>query len=230
MENTLSNFKPIADAIAKLLHPYAEVVIHDIKKDVIVHIANPCSNRRVGDSSYLSLVGKEPDFGIEENVLGPYEKEGQDFQRIRSITAVLRNNETHPIGILCINLDFSPIETVFESAIDVLKGLIRPADIEARPEVIFRDEWRELIKVEIRAFRREKGLTQDSINAKERKELMRRLDQKQLFYTRKSVEQVARILKISRATAYKDLNEIRKGNNNLFSNTDVLNLQHGTKD
>jgi len=216
MKNPLSKYKPIADAIAMLLHPYAEVVIHDIVKDLIVHIANPYSKRRVGDSSYLGLDGDATDFGLKKNVLGPYEKEGEDGQRIRSITAVLRNDEARPIGILCINLDFSPLETAFESAFEVLNGLIRPAEIEARPEIIFREEWREQIKLEIRAFRLEKGLTQEPMNANERRELMRRLDQKRLFYARKSVELVAGYLMISRATAYKDLNEIRKGNGNLI--------------
>lgn len=78
------------------------------------------------------------------------------------------------------------------------------------------EEWQEQIKLEIRAFRREKGRTQESISTKERRELMRRIDQKRLFYARKSVEQVASLLKISRATAYKDLNQIRKSNHKLF--------------
>ena len=216
MENTLSSYTPVADAIAKLMHPYAEVVIHDIEKDIIVHIANPYSKREVGDTSYLGLGSDESDFGLEKNVLGPYEKTGDDGQRIRSITAVLRNEAAKPIGILCINLDFSTLETVFDSALEVLNGLIRPPGSQARPEVIFREEWQEQIKLEIRAFRREKGRTQESISTRERRELMRRIDQKRLFYARKSVEQVASLLKISRATAYKDLNQIRKSNNKLF--------------
>jgi len=216
MKDSLSKYIPVGDAIAMLLHPYAEVVIHDIVKDVIVHIANPYSKRKVGDSSYLDLNGDQPNFGFEKDVLGPYEKEGEDGQRIRSITAVLRDDEAKPIGILCINLDFSSLETAFESAFEILNQLIRPGEIEARPEIIFREEWRELIKLEIRAYRLEKGLTQDSMTAKDRRELMRRLDQKRLFYARKSVEQVASYLMISRATAYKDLNEIRKGNGNMF--------------
>jgi predicted transcriptional regulator YheO len=216
MKDTLSKYIPVADAIAMLLQPYAEVVIHDVIKDVIVHIANPFSKRRVGDSSYLGLGGDQFDFEFETNVLGPYEKEGEDGQRIRSITAVLRDDEAQPIGILCINLDFSPVETAFESAFEVLNQLIRPGQVEARPEIIFREEWRELIKLEIRAFRLEKGLTQDSMNAQDRRDLMRRLDEKRLFYARKSVEQVASYLMISRATAYKDLNEIRKENGHLF--------------
>ena len=216
MENTLLSYKPIADAIAKLLHPYAEVVIHDIDNDTIVHIANSYSRREVGDKSYLGLDSDKSDFGLEKNVLGPYEKTGNDGRRIRSITAVLRNEEAKPIGILCINLDFSPLETAFDSASEVLNGLIRPPNTEARPEVIFQEEWQELIKLEIRAFRLEKGQMQDSMNTEERRELMRRIDQKRLFYARKSVEQVASLLKISRATAYKDLNQIRKSNNKLF--------------
>ena len=216
MENTLLSYKPIADAIAKLLHPYAEVVIHDIENDTIVHIANSYSRREVGDKSYLGLDSDKSDFGLEKNVLGPYEKTGDDGQRIRSITAVLRNEAAKPIGILCINLDFLTLETAFESALEVLNGLIRPPGSQARPEVIFREEWQEQIKLEIRAFRREKGRTQESISTKERRELMRRIDQKRLFYARKSVEQVASLLKISRATAYKDLNQIRKSNNKLF--------------
>lgn len=216
MKDTLSKYIPVADAITMLLQPYAEVVIHDIIKDVIVHIANPYSKRKVGDSSYLGLDEDEPDFGLDKDVFGPYEKAGEDGQRIRSITAVLRDDAAQPVGILCINLDFSPVETAFESALEVLNQLIRPAEIEARPEIIFREEWRELIKLEIRAFRLEKGITQDSMTVEDRRELMRRLDQKRLFYARKSVEQVAGYLAISRATAYKDLNEIRKGNGNMF--------------
>ena len=216
MENTLSSYTPVADAIAKILHPYAEVVIHDIEKDIIVHIANPYSKREVGDTSYLGLGSDDSDFGLEMNVLGPYEKTGGDGQRIRSITAVLRNEAAKPLGILCINLDFSTLESAFDSALVVLNGLIHPPGSEAPPEVIFREEWQEQIKLEIRAFCREKGRTQESISTKERRELMRRIDQKRLFYARKSVEQVASLLKISRATAYKDLNQIRKSNNKLF--------------
>ncbi len=216
MESTLSSYTPVADAIAKIFHPYAEVVIHDIEKDNIVHIANPYSKREVGDASYLGLGGDESDLGLEMNVLGPYEKTGDGGQRIRSITAVLRNEAAKPIGILCINLDFSTLETVFDSALEVLNGLIRPPGSEARPEVIFREEWQEQIKLEIRAFRCEKGRTQEAMSTRERRELMRRIDQKRLFYARKSVEQVASLLKISRATAYKDLNQIRKSNNKLF--------------
>jgi predicted transcriptional regulator YheO len=164
----------------------------------------------------LGLDRDKSDFGLEKSVLGPYEKPGNNGEPIRSITAVLRDEAEKPIGIICINLDFSPLKHAFESASEVLNGLIRPPDTEARPEVIFREEWQEQIKLEIRAFCLEKGRTRNSMNVKDRRELMQRIDQKRLFYARKSVEQVAGLLKISRATAYKDLNRIRKNNKKLF--------------
>jgi D-arginine utilization repressor len=86
----------------------------------------------------------------------------------------------------------------------------RPPNVEARPEILFRDEWRELIVLEIRAYLREKEQTLENLSVYERKALLEHLDEKGLFYARKSVEQVAVNLGKSRATIYKDLKEIRR--------------------
>jgi predicted transcriptional regulator YheO len=203
MKHPLSRFIPVADAIAKLLHPFAEVVIHDLDKNTIIYIANPYSGRKAGDSSLLDL--KPYELNSIKKVIGPYEKAGENGQRIRSITAVLKNHRNKSIGILCINLDFSPLE----SALDLLDGLVRPPHTEALPDILFRKDWRDSIKFEIRSFLIEKEHTIDSLNADGRMELMKRLDDKRLFYARKSVEQIASLLKISRSTAYKYLYNIR---------------------
>jgi predicted transcriptional regulator YheO len=50
------------------------------------------------------------------------------------------------------------------------------------------------------------------LDIKGRIALLKRLDEKGLFYARKSVQQVAHTLSISRATVYKNLKEIRKEN------------------
>jgi predicted transcriptional regulator YheO len=75
LKHTLSRFNPVADAIAKLLHPFAEVVIHDLKKDTIVYIANPYSGRKVGDPSLLDLDPGE--LNSINKVIGPYETTGR---------------------------------------------------------------------------------------------------------------------------------------------------------
>jgi len=208
MNHLLSRFIPIADAIAKLLHPFAEVVIHDLNKDRIVHVANPYSGRKIGDPSLLDFVSGE--LNSTTNVIGPYEKAGEKGQRIRSITAVLKDRREKSIGILCINLDFSTLE----SALDIIDGLVRPLDSEAPPDALFRKDWRNLIKIEIRSFLLERDLAIESLDADNRMELIKLLEDKRLFYARKSVEQIASILKISRSTAYKYLNSIRNNTKN----------------
>jgi predicted transcriptional regulator YheO len=206
MAHRLSRFRPIADAIARLFHPYAEVVLHDIIDDTIEYIANPFSGRATGDTSYMELDPKDP--SLQKDVLGPYEKAGNNGQPIRSITAVLRSEDGDPMGILCINLNFS----VLESALETLDKFVRSPDIEAIPEVLFRKDWRDLINLEIRSFLLETGKSLDSLDINGRISLLKRLEEKGLFYARKSVEQVAHTLKISRATVYKNLKEIRKDN------------------
>lgn len=204
MAHRLSQFTPVADAIVKLFHPYAEVVIHDIIDDTIEYIANPFSGRADGDASLIGLDLKDP--SLQKDVLGPYEKAGDKGQRIRSITAVLRSEEGYPIGILCINLDF----TVLESALEVLDDFVRSPDIEPRPEALFRKDWRDLIRLEVRSYLLETGKTLDALDVSGRISLLKKLDDKGLFYARKSVEQIAQVLGISRATVYKNLRKIRK--------------------
>ena len=204
MGSMLSQYISIADALAKLFHPHAEVVIHDIKNDIIFHIANPYSGRKVGDPS--NLKADTQDFNLDEDVIGPYEKFGVKGQPIRSITSVLKDDKENPKGLMCINLDFSTLQ----SSLSVVKEFFNPADVESRPEILFRNEWLEVILLTIRSYLKKQELTRGNLNAKARKDLLAHIDEKGLFYARKSAEQVAVHLGISRATIYKDLKEIRK--------------------
>lgn len=45
------NYKLIAESITKLLHPFAEVVLHDIKKNQIVEIFNSFTKRRAANAA-----------------------------------------------------------------------------------------------------------------------------------------------------------------------------------
>lgn len=200
----LNRYIPVADAIAQLFRPVAEVVIHDIAGDAVFYIANPVSGRQPGDRSLLKLAGRDLD--NEGPVIGPYEKAGDKGQRIRAITAVLRDEGDDAVGLLCINLDYS----AHEHALDLLESLIRPPQESDHPEILFRNDWRDQIKLEIRAFLSDSGGTPDRLTPDIRKQLMARLEGKGLFYAKKSVEQVAAILGVSRATAYNDLNAVRK--------------------
>jgi len=199
----LTRYKSIADAVASLFHPHAEVVIHDIVLDQVFYIANPVSGRKPGDVSLLKLT--EKDLSETETVIGPYEKAGEKGQRIRSVTSVLRDDHQEALGLMCINLDF----TVYEQALDLLEGLIRPTQTQAHPEILFQNDWRDQIKMEIRSYLISHDLSLDTLTPESRKNIMALLDGKGLFYAKKSIEQTAAILGVSRATAYNSLKAVR---------------------
>ncbi len=50
---TLENYKAIADSIALLLYPHAEVIVHELRSQTVVHIANNFSQRKLGDDSAI---------------------------------------------------------------------------------------------------------------------------------------------------------------------------------
>jgi predicted transcriptional regulator YheO len=207
MKESLSKYIPVAEAISKIFKPHVEVVIHNIESDLIEYIANPYSGRKVGDSSLLGLFEKKNEkFPHGIDVEGPYENAGNQGQRIRSISSALKDDQGKVVGIMCINVDFS----VMEASLDVLETFLKPLNVEAPPRILFQNDWRDNIKLEIRTFLVEHNIGLDKIEAKYRKKLIRRLEDKGLFYARKSIEQLAIILGISRATAYNDLRQVRK--------------------
>ena len=52
----LTRYAPLADGIATLFFPYAEVVIHDLRDQTVLYLANNLSRREIGDDSALEEV------------------------------------------------------------------------------------------------------------------------------------------------------------------------------
>ena len=106
-------YKPIAESIANLLHPFAEVVLHDIKKNQIVEIFNNFTQRRSGDSSCINNI---EGFQKGPDINGPFIHNNFYGHRIKYTTSVLRNEKGDAIGLLCINInieDFRNLQNVF---------------------------------------------------------------------------------------------------------------------
>ena len=198
-EHPLARHIPTAEAVAALLQPHAEVVIHDLASGRILHIANAFSRRRVGDDA---LVDQDGDFGPEDRVLGPYEKAAPDGRRLKSVTAVLHDERQQAIGLLCINLDVSPLESLVQQ---VQAFLSPPGEIE-RPESLFRLDWRERINLFVRDHLKGRGLDLSALGRSDRIELVRALARSGAFEGPKAADYVAGVLKVSRASVYNYLN------------------------
>ena len=196
-------FAPIAEAVATLLTPHAEVVIHDLRTQTIAYIANNLSRREVGGSSLAEL----KDIGsLGSDVIGPYRKTNFDGRQLKSITAVLRGKAGQPFGLLCINFDIAPIE----AARDALNLLAAFQGAGAQPSALFRADWQETVNAAIADFLGERGLAASALAKEDHAALVEALEQEGYFSIRNLVPYLARLLGISRATVYKHLREARQ--------------------
>jgi predicted transcriptional regulator YheO len=197
---------PTCQAVADLLHPHVEVVLHDLERDTIVRLWNGFSNRRPGDPSLLSELPGDPSRG---SVLGPYEKVTADGRRLTSITVVVQDDAANAAGLLCINLDRSPLDHI----IDALGALASPP-VTPRPAALFERDWREQIALSADEWCREHGVRRDALTRRDRVEIVRILDDRDLFATKNAAIHVATALGVSRATVYQLLREVRSGYSN----------------
>ena len=196
-------FAPIAEAVATLLKPHAEVVIHDLRTQTIAYIANNLSRREVGGSSLAEL----KDIGsLGSDVIGPYRKTNFDGRQLKSITAVLRGKADEPFGLLCINFDIAPIE----AARDALNLLAAFQGAGAQPSALFRADWQETVNAAIADFLGDRGLAASALAKEDHAALVEMLEQEGYFSIRNLVPYLARLLGISRATVYKHLREARQ--------------------
>ncbi len=192
---------PTAAAIAALLAPQAEVVIHDLRSDRVAGIWNAFSKRKVGDPSHL---GDDPELIGEKDICGPYEKAGPDGGRLKSVSAILKDESGRRVGLLCINFDLA----LFDQAIAAISAFARAE--QPRPEPIFAQDWREQINLGIRAFLKERQLSLKALDRDDRVALVAYLDAQNLFATRNAAQHMADALGVSRATIYNLLGDSRR--------------------
>lgn len=195
----LHAYAPVAEAIARLFHPHAEVAVHDLASDRIVALWNPFSKRKVGDPALLAEL--PADIG-ELGVYGPYAKVLPDGRSLTSVSAVLADGKGVRRGLLCINFDRSPLDGVAE----LLARFAAP--LTPRPPELFNRDWREQIALVIDEACRAQHLRRDQLTREDRRTLVRLLNDQGLFSTRQAASHAAMALGVSRATVYALLKEL----------------------
>jgi D-arginine utilization repressor len=192
----------VGEAVATLLHPYAEVVIHDLRTGRIVRIWNSFSDRQAGDLSNLKEA--EAAFPRDQRVLGPYDKALNSEGRTKSITAAMRDENEELFGFVCINMDVS----VLDRAAAMLT-MFASSEMK-RPEPIYRNDMKQHINYLVRDYSLKVNRPVDNLTKDQRIELVSLVDRDGLFQARNSVKLVATAMKISRASVYNLLTEANK--------------------
>lgn len=198
--NELTAYNAIGQAIALLLHPHAEVVVHDLRTNKIASIFNSFSKRKAGDPSLLEELK-----GLSEipDVFPPYFQMNWDGRRMKSVSAALRDQKGKTIGLLCINVDISKWEEMEK----FISGWLEGISGTERPAVLFKDDWRERINTYVFEFLKKEGVALKVLSKEKKKELVAALHKEGAFAAKNAAAYIADVLEISRATIYNYLKE-----------------------
>lgn len=197
----VGTWSPVCQAVALLLGPYAEVVLHDARRDRVLAIWNPMTARKPGDPSLLGELDRlDPS---SDGVYGPYEKLLPDGRRLSSVSAVLREPDGSASAVLCVNLDRTPLE----QAAALAAGFAAPT--APRPEPLFERDWTECVHQIVGAFVQARGRPVERLGRDDRLAVLAELDAAGVFTVRRAVPFVAGALKASRSTVYALLAELK---------------------
>lgn len=195
MNSLHSNFLAVAQGISLLFYPHVEVVIHDLKTGQIAAIFNNVSKRKVGVESLIEDID---DLSKVPDIFPIYCKTNWDGRTIKSISITIRNARGIPTHLLCINLDVSKWEEMHRFILEMLQ----PSNQEEKPELLFKNDWREKINIYVTDYLKKEGLALKSLTKEKKRDLIRALHQEGAFQAKNAAAYIADVLGISRATIY----------------------------
>lgn len=183
-------YEPMIKALVELLHPFAEIAVHDLEKGKITAIYHNISQRKVGDPSPL----KELKVEVEDfpDYFSPYYKQNWDGRPLKCTSITLRNKKGKPIGLICINIDVSGFQ--------LLKTFLQVKEEAENPIEIFGNH--EHGDGVMQEFLKERNLSLQHLSRAQKKELVQHLYRKGIFNFKNAVPCLANKLNTSRASIY----------------------------
>lgn len=202
----LAALRPVVDGVAATFGPVCEVVLHDYRRPErsVVAVAGSVTGRTVGGA--MSEIGMRVlARGDEARDELNYVTRTADGVLLKSSTMVLRDSTGAVFGALCVNLDVTAVDRA-QSLLGALAGTAGSAD---PPATTFADDIDAVVDAIVDAHPLRRDRSWAALERAQRLELFRDLDGRGVFAVRRSVEQVAARLGISRASAYNYLSQAR---------------------
>ena len=207
----LRSYLAIVHGLAEMFGSDCEVVLHDLADmpHSIIAIENgQVTGRRLGDAPSdqmlrsLRNADETPDVRLYVS--------STDGKILKSLAVTLRDDEGRPVGVLGINLDISEIVHAQRTlaaftAVGRLGGEAAPAT-----EELFGRDIRDVLAGMITAILNDMRKTPATMTRDEKMEVVARLEERGAFLVKRSAEQVAEALDLSRFTVFGYLKEIRR--------------------
>lgn len=202
---------PVMKAIAMTVGPRCEVVLHDIQAhdylaSSIIAIENGhVTGRHVGGPS--TNLGLE---AVRDPTADPdrfsYRSRTPNGHELRCSSIYFRDSRGELIGALCINLDVQPYVHA-RDALDELVGRDVPSALDT--EEVFGTEIGDVLDGMVQLAVSRVGIPVNAMTRDDKVAVVRLLDRKGAFLVKRAIDRIARVLRVSRVTAYNYLEEAR---------------------
>ncbi|WP_328875644.1 PAS domain-containing protein [Streptomyces sp. NBC_00287] len=198
---------PVADGLVATVGPLCEVVLHDYRRpeESVVAVAGSVTERSVGGAmseTAMRIVARGAEADDDLN----YVTRTRTGTLVKASTMVLRDSTGEVFGALCVNLDVTAVNEA-HALLGALAGIGR--DSAEAPVTTFGNDIDSVVGAILDAHRLRQNRGWAELDRAQRLELFRGLDGRGVFAVRRSVEQVAGRLGISRASAYNYLAQAR---------------------
>ena len=191
----------VAEAVAKTLQPFCEVVLHDLtaKPPKIVSIHGAISGRKVNDSTtemgYARI--NDPDF---PDVVLNYPNTLPNGRPTKSTSIGIRDNSGQCIASLCLNVEIAEL-----SSLHLMLGKLCRTDAQATPvkeSLVARKQSLDEMDEAAHTFAKQYNRLPHSLDIPTRTKLIIEMANMGYFSLHGSIPKLAKLLNVSRATVY----------------------------
>ncbi len=213
-------FLPLVHGLAEMFGPDCEVVLHDVGRlpNSIVAIENgDVTGREVGDvptDLMLRSLRAASEGGPDVRLYVT----SSDGKVLKSLAVSLRDAQGDVFGILGLNFDVSGVVQSQRTLANLAAVGRAGGDAVPETEEIFSDDIRDVVAGMVAKILKEVGKTPAAMSRDEKMDVVKRLEERGAFLVKRSAEQVAEALDLSRYTIFSYLKEIRR--------PDVASAQH----
>jgi predicted transcriptional regulator YheO len=212
LDERMQSLLPIVRGLAEMFGPDCEVVLHDVHRlpHSIVAIENGgVTGRTVGDVPTDRMLRSLRNLDETQDVR--LYLTSQDGKILKSLAVTLRDEDGVPYGLLGLNHDISEMVQAQRALANFTSVERLGSGSAAEAGEIFAGDIRDVVAGMVTKILGEMGKTPAAMTREEKMEVVKRLEERGAFLVKRSAEQVAEALDLSRYTIFAYLKEIRRG-------------------
>ena len=222
LDARLQALLPVIRGLAEMFGPDCEVVLHDVHRlpHSIVAIENGAVTGR--------MLGDVPTDRMLRSLRNPDEKQdvrlyisSHEGKILKSLAVTLRDEDGEPFGLLGINHDISEMVQAQRTLANLTAVARLGGGGASEAGEIFAGDIRDVVAGMVTQIVGEMGKTPAAMTREEKMEVVKRLEERGAFLVKRSAEQIAEALDLSRYTIFAYLKEIRHGDGGEASGGEV---------